>query len=86
VAKVPVEAYDATLSLLTFTPVNDCDFDFAMLFLAEQRAGDPLGRRPGQDARGPSMRAFNSITINKFARTLTAISVKDNIKARRLVG
>jgi|tagenome__1003787_1003787.scaffolds.fasta_scaffold18157879_2 hypothetical protein len=27
------------------------------------------------------MRAFNSLTINKFARTLTAISVKDGIKA-----
>lgn len=86
VAKVPVEAlYDATLSPLTFTLVNDCDFDFAMLFPQNSEPVIHWGDDRGQDATGElSMRAFNSITINKFARTLTAISVKDNIKAPTL--
>jgi hypothetical protein len=83
VAKVPVEAlYDATISPLTFTLVNDCDFDLAGLFPQDSEPVIHWGDDRGQDATGElHMRAFNSITINKFARTLTAISVKDNIKA-----
>jgi hypothetical protein len=83
VAKVPVEAlYDATLSPLTFTLVNDCDFDFAGLYAQDSEPVIHWGDDRGQDATGElSMRAFNTITINKFARTLTAISVKDTITA-----
>lgn len=83
VTKVPVEAlYDATLSPLTFTLVNDCDFDLAGLIPQSSEPVIHWGDDRGREATGElSMRAFNSLTINKFARTLTAISVKDNIKA-----
>lgn len=83
VAKVPVEAlYDATLSPLTFQLTNDCDFDFAGLIAQDSEPVIHWGDDRGQEATGElSMRAFNSITINKFARTLTAISVKDGIEA-----
>jgi hypothetical protein len=83
VAKVPVEAlYDATLSPLTFTLVNDCDFDFAGLYAQDSEPVIHWGDDRGQEATGEfSMRAFNTITVNKFARTLTAISAKDAITA-----
>jgi len=82
VAKVPVEAlYDVAQSPLTFTLVNDCDFDFAMLFPQNSEPVIHWGDDRGQEATGElSMRAFNSITINKFARTLTAVGVKDNVR------
>lgn len=83
VAKVPVEPlYDATLSPLTFTLVNDCDFDFAGLYAQDSEPVIHWGDDRGQEATGElSMRAFNTITINRFARTLTAISAKDAITA-----
>ncbi len=83
VAKVPVEAlYDATLSPLTFTLVNDCDFDFAGLIAQDSEPVIHWGDDRTQQATGElNMRAFNSVTINKFARTLTAVSVKDDITA-----
>lgn len=81
VRQVPVEAhYNATVSPLRFTLINDCDFNFANLFSSTNEVKISWSDERGDARQEFLMGAGQTKTVDAFAHTVTDVTAHDGLQ------
>jgi hypothetical protein len=81
VRQVPVEAhYNATISPLRFTLINDCDFNFANLFSSTNEVKISWSDERGDARQEFLMGAGQTKTVDAFAHTVTDVTARDGLQ------
>ncbi len=81
VRKVPVEAhYNATISPLRFTLINDCDFNLAGLFSSTNEVKISWSDDRGDARQELLMAAGQTKAVDAFGHTVTDVTARDGLQ------